>query len=483
MDILSPPARPSQFNRAGLSSARPAASAALAGVTWTYTDVGSATYTGRVDRCDGTAWVMIVPPTGTSAPQVPNTIATLGDSILARNMGLEGFLANPSSNTFFFSGTRNILALAMTIMGWPLRLIATGGVQGETTAQILTRAPAVLAFKPGYLLYDGGPNDLSADIDSTTILANIKAVWALCEAQGTICMPMTIVPTTIANTTARKNTVYVVNNTLRQWSRYPSAAGMHGSIILVDAAKAYADPSTGDPVAGYTLDGTHPNPTGAVLLAYKLVAALRNAGLRSQSLLPYTNADVISAGATLGSWLANPMLAGGATVATSWTSAANSGSPTLTSSKVARGSRPGDTDIWGYPTYLPGEAWQRQQVTGAGDVKLSLAADVTITAGTRVYAGIHYSLGAVPTALSNLELTLSAQTAGGGSTLQFAVGNYTDPTDTLPTSFPTSGVILTPSFAVPNTTGRLSVKARANGTDLDVAWARAFVLTDTIGQS
>lgn len=91
MGILDAPVLPSYLNRGGLASNRPAASLALAGVTYTYTDAGSATYTGRVDRCDGTAWIMIVPPTGTYAFQLPTagsitynadgTVATDADGV------------------------------------------------------------------------------------------------------------------------------------------------------------------------------------------------------------------------------------------------------------------------------------------------------------------------------------------------------------------------------------------------------------------
>src|SRR4051794_17909490 len=71
MGLLDPPSVPSRFNRSGPASALPAASAGLAGVTYRYTDVGSAIYSGRVDQCDGTQWVTIVPPSGTSAPRTP----------------------------------------------------------------------------------------------------------------------------------------------------------------------------------------------------------------------------------------------------------------------------------------------------------------------------------------------------------------------------------------------------------------------------
>lgn len=74
MGLLDPPSVPSRFNRSGLASALPAASAGLTGVTYRYTDVGSAIYSGRVDQCDGTQWVTIVPPSGTYAPAAASTI-------------------------------------------------------------------------------------------------------------------------------------------------------------------------------------------------------------------------------------------------------------------------------------------------------------------------------------------------------------------------------------------------------------------------
>lgn len=149
MDLLPPPARPSQFNRAGLSSARPTASPALAGVTWTYTDVGSATYTGRVDRCDGTAWVMIVPPTGTSAtavaaysprrrmrtPPISKMVTTFASGHGWTTGGADNVLKNLNDTSDFVLGSQSAQVTSLTDGSTTVTFSKTGITAFDMTAK------------------------------------------------------------------------------------------------------------------------------------------------------------------------------------------------------------------------------------------------------------------------------------------------------------------------------------------------------------
>lgn len=74
------------------------------------------------------------------------------------------------------SGTSNALPL-----GWHG---INCGIGGETTAQILTRVPAILALNPDLVVLNGGINDIAANVPTDQIVANMKSIIDLCVAAG-----------------------------------------------------------------------------------------------------------------------------------------------------------------------------------------------------------------------------------------------------------------------------------------------------------
>lgn len=255
---------------------------------------------------------------GGSQAAPKQTVVIFGDSITAQNTTNSPANANGFGHKYA-AGYWN---QAQLLLRHRFSLLANAGVGGNVTAQMLARIQAdVIAYAPGYVIVQGGGNDVTTDIDPATTIANLTAIYTLLQAAGIVVVATTVLPSVNVDTTPRKLALQTINNWLRGYVR--TQPGM----ILCDWYACVADPATMVAATNMTTDGVHPSQTGAFLLGAKLAAELSSVTYLADP-LPDSNVES-------GLVLPNPRMVGAAP-GTSVTVAANSGTPTLTQSKVAR---------------------------------------------------------------------------------------------------------------------------------------------------
>lgn len=76
--------------------------------------------------------------------------------------------------------------------------IINGGVSSNTTSEMLSRLPALLANKPRACFIEGGVNDISLGFTQAQTIANIKSMMALCMAAGAVPLVQAVFPVSAA---------------------------------------------------------------------------------------------------------------------------------------------------------------------------------------------------------------------------------------------------------------------------------------------
>jgi lysophospholipase L1-like esterase len=195
---------------------------------------------------------------GGNSVSVPQSIALLGDSIT---------LANDAEwrNVAYF-GWANALA------GTPFQVSVFSGVGGNTTGQMLARvANDIVAQSPSWCCVMGGTNDISGGVVTLpTMQSNLSGICDALHAAGIRIILCTITPSTSYNTADEKQLWHDINGWIRTY-----AAAHSSYITLADVGELYADPGNdGQPLAGYTHDGVHPNALGAYTIGVGMAAAL-----------------------------------------------------------------------------------------------------------------------------------------------------------------------------------------------------------------
>lgn len=143
--------------------------------------------------------------------------------------------------------------------GTRFQIIRNAGISGNTTAQMLARLGSdVLAYAPDVVLLLGGTNDLSAGMSNAAIAAtmsNLESMVRQMLQAGCLPVIMTIPVQSTFSAESRKIQPF-----------YYALAQAYG-LPLIDLYRLTVDPSTGQYLAGYSGDGTHPNPTGITAIS------------------------------------------------------------------------------------------------------------------------------------------------------------------------------------------------------------------------
>ena len=174
--------------------------------------------------------------------------APFGDSISAQNFGSSPYEAH------------GYLIAANALMGWPMTIVANGGVSGNTTTQMLARLDQFLIDNAsiGTLLILGGTNDPGASISSATTIANLQAMYALCRLRRVRPVALTITPRTDQAGSLLTH-IQTVNAAI---------LASTGPVAIADTFTALADPSNSSlPYSGSTYDAVHPSAGGAMRIA------------------------------------------------------------------------------------------------------------------------------------------------------------------------------------------------------------------------
>lgn len=188
-----------------------------------------------------------------------DTIVCLGDSITARSNVVV-------TVTSYAQGT-SLIAWAAALLSGAFRWI-NAGVSGDTTTQMLARYAADVATQEGHWVHVlGGGNDVSADVASATIIANLAAIIALARAEGRRVILGTIYPFTSHTTAARLASIATVN----AWVR---AQGVASDVIVADYYSAMVDQSGALRTGMLVSDNIHPSIQGASVMGRVLASAL-----------------------------------------------------------------------------------------------------------------------------------------------------------------------------------------------------------------
>jgi len=227
---------------------------------------------------------------------------------------------------------------AQAFAGYPFTLTYNGGVSGNTTTQILTRVPNVLASNASWCFVNGGINDASASVPVATIVANLQSICSQIMNAGIRVIFLSLGPHATYNTTVQQ-----VN---QQMIEYCATTG--NGVIYADVYSATVNPTdvTGAWNTGMSDDLLHPNAKGA--RAYGVVLSnILKTYLQPNIKLPSSAANSYAIDPTQTQLNANPLMTGttgtvsgtgaSGTVATSWTAGTATG--TITSVWLANQTR------------------------------------------------------------------------------------------------------------------------------------------------
>ncbi len=387
-----------------------------------------------------------------------NSIVLIGDSYIAFHLG-----GSAPSVTVAAMGYFN---WANMLLGKRFHVLQYAGIGGQTTTQILARFKTdALALNPGWILFDGGINDINAGASATTIFNNLKAMIQASQGIGAKVI-LTTIPIIRAwsSSQANRNVAHSVNAMLKQYCR-----GLN-NVILIDWNPLLLSTTDGMVSSNYTFDNTHMNLLGNAIVG-DYMANILQGSLPYYDALPWslddeytTNTDYAHTNLVL-----NGMLTGttgypsSTNVATNWK---------ISSSFLSGGGTPAyNTDYISskvnalrpsIPDYRSFDFQQIQILPSNGIEKDITFWPSTTTIGSQfsvgdwVYAGCEFEVDADWNAVSRFQLRLSQ--GGGGTNADSddlfgyaANGNGNFPGATSPVYIPRKGTFRTYPFQL--TTG------------------------------
>lgn len=246
------------------------------------------------------------------------------------------------------------------------------GVGGDTTTQMLARAPAVFAAMAArgirYFLFLGGTNDPPNSIAPAVSIANLAAIFALARAFGLSALVCDEMPRGDATFNTAPNTLTATQ--VKQFSQireYLRSLADAPGIYLVNTYEAIGNPASTNCQAltvGDLYDGVHPSPKGAFLTGSKVSTVANRIFPENEALLTVNNSGGYDAAENpRGSLVANPILAGsGGTTNTPSGGSLTGTAPASWTNLVTSGA--GFTLAYGADTVSNGKSWCQVTVGG-----------------------------------------------------------------------------------------------------------------------
>ena len=134
-------------------------------------------------------------------PIVAPNLQRIARAVQVRVGSLGDSITNNGGNTNYKGGA--VLAACLQ-SAWRMRLVADGGVAGETSGQILSRAAAYMAANPQEItVLQCGTNDALNGVAPAQFAANLAAIIDIIRAYGSIPIVLTIPPYNSFKTTAQ----------------------------------------------------------------------------------------------------------------------------------------------------------------------------------------------------------------------------------------------------------------------------------------
>jgi len=198
------------------------------------------------------------PREGVGYRAAATNVAPIGDSITNQNFGTGTYEAH------------GYLVAANALMGWPMSIIANGGVLSQTSAQIAARAGQFLDDNPtiGTLLVLAGANDYGVGLTAQNTIDNLATIYEAARSRGVRVVALTVTPTADQNGSGGAKATHFA--TVNTWIKTRPS----GVTAVADTNAALADPgNSGLPLSGSTIDGVHPTIKGATLMARDAIVA------------------------------------------------------------------------------------------------------------------------------------------------------------------------------------------------------------------
>lgn len=264
---------------------------------------------------------------------------------------------------------------ANAMLGQRLDVLSNAGVGGNSTTQMFARIKADVNSKNArWVFVNGGANDIASDTSADTIYNNLINIYKTCFNNGQRVIATTILPSTSFNTAPRTTIFEDVNDRLRAYALTQST----DKFILSDIAPLYLDTGSAYavPLAGYTIDGVHPNALGASTVGKQLYTDL-------VSLIPERNILIADNTDTSLIWffnVRNPLMTG-----TSGTKTAPATGNVANNYNVSGGGTwsklTHDSEIGEWQQGILGEEASQMTLAPVGDVQ-----DTYFSIGKTVYA-------------------------------------------------------------------------------------------------
>lgn len=205
------------------------------------------------------------------SPTPQNSVVIIGPS-LEEQIGQGAGLVDP---TF-----ANAQASSMRARGWfhwangflgnALDLVYNAGVGGDTFAGMLARFESDVMSRSSRFVIIGSPtNSITGGASLATILGQLQSMIDLARAGGRDLIVLNCGPRDTFTTTTRRVIAAEYN---RAVALLPLT---QRGVTVADQWSAVQDPSTGAPLAGTTVDGTHWSISGAALIGRAVADAIR----------------------------------------------------------------------------------------------------------------------------------------------------------------------------------------------------------------
>lgn len=356
-------------------------------------------------------------------------IALMGDSRTALCTQPGGFTSN---GTTYVYDDRSWFLWAQIALGQRLDYILNTAVGGTTTAQQIVQLAPIVASAATHVVHWGFLNDMgvSNNPDPLVTIANLTTIYDSVRAAGKVIVAVIDYLQPAQSAAAQIAANAKVNAFIRKYARE------HPNVILWDAAALLIDPDTGFIRASYTIDGTHPNKWGSMILGRSLAATLEPVTRPLSPLITTSNDpyNLVPNGLFLGS------------IPTGWGATNGAG-----------GAIPGTTTRVTRTDGGPGYLWQiALAATGADTGKIvafTPSIDVTARIGHVVAPRCYYETGVQGGILDwvNIEhfYAYCSVTAGTGAGASFTLFPASDSASVQSAYFPRAGILQGPSITIP----------------------------------
>lgn len=207
----------------------------------------------------------------------------IGDSTVANGFGTDGGVVSVTNGfsqytggTYASSFDNSFIDYTNIILYSPWNILHNAGIGGDSTTGVLSRMQTdCLQYGPKLVVLAAGTNDIvqATGPDAATVaagvIANLSRIFDLCAAAGAQVLAFTVLPRLIF-------TVDGTATALQLQIRQPAAIlvnqwliaekSRRRELLIVNTWGVFGDPLTGQPLSGYTWDGTHPTNVGAFVI-------------------------------------------------------------------------------------------------------------------------------------------------------------------------------------------------------------------------